>query len=216
MKISTDAILLGSLSRFPNPSKIMDIGTGTGVLSLMLAQRYPDAEILAIEIDEDAASQALENFEESRFAERLKLWKGRFQDLELEGKLDLVVSNPPYFPDHLKSSDPKRNKALHTDELSFRELLAKVKSLLDPRGNLWVILPPRQMQDFMWEAKQLSIFSWVSIKIKDKEGSKVMREVCGFSFQRREMQEEHLVLKEADGIYTAAYKSLLGGFLLGY
>jgi tRNA1Val (adenine37-N6)-methyltransferase len=128
MKISTDAVLLGTLTEAEHPVKILDIGTGTGVIALMLAQRFPSSWVDAVEIDQDAAEQAAENFRESQYAGRLGIFQGRIQDFPEEEKFDLIVSNPPFFPDHLKSTDSKRNKALHTDELSFSELVEKTSS----------------------------------------------------------------------------------------
>lgn len=105
MKISTDAVLLGTLTKAKFPSKILDIGTGTGVIALMLAQRFPKSAVTAIEIDSDAAGQAGDNFGESPFSDRISLFQGRFQDFPIDKSFDLIVSNPPFFPDHLKSPD---------------------------------------------------------------------------------------------------------------
>ena len=215
MKISTDAILLGGMADFQNPTKILDIGTGTGVVSLMLAQRFPQASIVAVEVDDDAASQAYENFQQSPFSERLKLVHSKIQNLNGE-KFDLIVSNPPYFSDHLKSADPKRIKALHTDELSFQDLLGKVAELLSPNGSFWVILPMRQMMDLEALAKEHSLLIQQSISIRDRKDTKVLRQVCEFSFAQGHTNSKELILKDDDGSYTFAYRGILGGFLLGY
>ncbi len=216
MKISTDAVLLGTLTEAEHPVKILDIGTGTGVIALMLAQRFPGATLSAIELDQDAAEQATENFQGSPFADRLSLFHGRFQDFPGEGQFDLIVSNPPFFPDHLKSTDPKRNKALHTDELPFPELIEKTSQILSPGGSFWVILPPRQMQDFEVLATKSGLFPFQKVRIKDSEPKPVYREVCGFSLAEMVKKETKLVLKEANGSYSEAYSKLLSGFLMGY
>lgn len=216
MKISTDAVLLGTLAKAENPSKILDIGTGTGVIALMLAQRFPDAQIEAIEIDADAAAQAEENFRESHFSERLKIIHARIQDLPDLDKFDLIVSNPPFFPAHLKSQDSKRNRALHTDELSFDELIEKVSSLLTEPGKFWVILPPRQMEDLVVLAEKRGLFCCQRIQIRDGHSKPVHRWVCEFTFQKLVKKAEELVLKEEDSKYTGSYSTLLSGFLLGY
>ncbi|MFV8227015.1 tRNA1(Val) (adenine(37)-N6)-methyltransferase, partial [Christiangramia aquimixticola] len=109
-------VLLGALAETVSSATILDVGTGTGVISLMLAQRFQEARITAVELDEDAADQAAENFRESPFSARLRVVKLRFQDLPEDQLFDLIVSNPPYFPEHLKSKDAKRNQALHTDD----------------------------------------------------------------------------------------------------
>lgn len=216
MKISTDAVLLGSLAKAENPSKILDIGTGTGVIALMLAQRFPDSQLTAVEIDADAASQAEENFRSSQFSERLKIIHGRIQDLSDLDKFDLIVSNPPYFPAHLKSQDSKRNKALHTDELSFDELIEKVSSLLSQSGKFWVILPPRQMEDLDVLAEKCGLFCSRKIRVRDGYSKPFHRWICEFIFQKPVKKEEELILKEEDSQYTGSYSTILSGFLLGY
>ncbi|MFT5773225.1 MAG: tRNA1Val (adenine37-N6)-methyltransferase, partial [Algoriphagus sp.] len=102
MKISTDAVLLGALAEADEPKHILDIGTGTGVIALMLAQRFSEAKIVAVELDEQAAMQAGENFEHSRFSEQLSISHAAIQDFSVSNKFDLIVSNPPYFTAHLK------------------------------------------------------------------------------------------------------------------
>lgn len=216
MKISTDAVLLGALTDCQKAGNILDIGTGTGVVALMLAQRAPDAHITAVEIDEDAAKQAQENFEESPFSSRMKLIWERFQDFRPDGQFDLLVSNPPYFSDHLKSPDPKRNKALHTDELSFSDLAQKTKVLLKASGKIWIILPPRQMDELREIFKMVGLEEFKRIVIRDREGSRVLREVCAFSFLGRTVEIQNLVLKNAEGVYTEEYQALISGFLLGF
>jgi tRNA1Val (adenine37-N6)-methyltransferase len=216
MKISTDAILLGSLVKSANSSKILDIGTGTGVIALMLAQRFPDADVTAIEIDEDAAMQAEENFRESPFFERMTLHQGPVQDFRKEEKFDLIVSNPPFFPDHLKSTDSKRNRALHTDELSFGELIENAVRLLSEEGAFWVILPPRQMRDLEDLAKQSGLFFFEKVQVRDNLQKPIYREIAGFSMSHTTMTEVQLTLKDEQLTYTSAYRSLLSGFLLGY
>lgn len=216
MKISTDAILLGSMADAHNPSRILDIGTGTGVIALMLAQRFADAKITGVELDTDAASQAVENMSQSPFASRLALWHGRIQDFPEEEKFDLIVSNPPYFPDHLKSSDAKRNKALHTDSLSFEELIQKARKLLKDQGKFWIILPPRQLEDWKAQAGDAGFFEDKNIAVYDRDGKPILRVVASFSLQNLPPSKTEIVLKGAEGAYTESYKKLLSGFLLGY
>ncbi|OOG74338.1 tRNA1(Val) (adenine(37)-N6)-methyltransferase [Algoriphagus sp. A40] len=216
MKISTDAVLLGSLANAENPNQILDIGTGTGVIALMLAQRFPESKVTAVEIDPDAAEQAKENFQESKFSQRLEIFHGRIQDLPEKEKFDLIVSNPPFFPEHLKSKDSKRNKALHTDELSFEELINKTIQLLSSTGVFWVILPPRQMQDLELLAQKSGLYLFQKVRVKDQEDKPVHREIGGFEFQVRDKKEEILILKDQKLAYSSSYSSLLSGFLLGY
>ncbi|MDX5340534.1 MAG: methyltransferase [Cyclobacteriaceae bacterium] len=216
MKISTDAVLLGSLADCWNARTILDVGTGTGVVALMLAQRAPHARIMAVEIDADASKQAMENFRESPFSERLDLFFGRFQDFLHPNQFELLVSNPPYFENHLKSKDPKRNKALHTDELSFRDLAEHTQRWLSPSGQIWIILPPRQMEELRRFFLSVGLRERKRIRIRDREASQVFREVCGFRFEEGEIDLKDLVLKDENGGFSPGYQRLLSGFLLGY
>lgn len=216
MKISTDAVLLGALAEANSPNHILDIGTGTGVISLILAQRFPEALITGVEIDSDAAEQAAENFLESPFSDRLQVKNIRFQDFSENQLFDLIVSNPPYFPDHLKSQDSKRNQALHTDALSFEELLQKAFKLLKVDGQLWVILPPRQMSDFSELARGFGLLPKKRVQVKDTASKPVIREIVGFSFGTDSADIKGIYLKNEDGSFSGAYSSLISGFLLGF
>lgn len=218
MKISTDAVLLGSLVQSEGPKRILDIGTGTGVISLMLAQRFPKATITALELDSEAASQARENCELSPFSDRLTVLQGRFQDFSVEERFDLLVSNPPFFPDHLPASDPKRQQALHTDSLSFAELLRKASQILTPSGSFWVILPPRQMQDFIQYGAAHGLFPRTRVGIRDTAAKPVHREVVSFTFSEAiaSTPPEEILLKNEGGSYSARYQQLISGFLLGF
>ncbi len=216
MKISTDAVLLGALAEADFPNHILDIGTGTGVISLMLAQRFSAAHITAVELDEAAAGQAAENFRESPFAERLQVKNQKFQDF-LEGKFfDLIVSNPPYFPDHLKSNDSKRNQALHTDTLAFEELIEKAQKLLEKEGKIWIILPPRQMDDFSQSAKKVGLYPYKEVLIRDTESKPVIRKILGFSRQQVTPIPLTISLKNEEGGLSESYTNLISGFLLGF
>ncbi|WPR74475.1 tRNA1(Val) (adenine(37)-N6)-methyltransferase [Algoriphagus sp. NG3] len=216
MKISTDAVMLGALADAASPRETLDVGTGTGVIALMLAQRFPEAKIQAVEIDPPAASQALGNFRSNAFSHRMQLWEGRFQEFEPQKKYDLIVSNPPYFPDHLKSSDVQRNMALHTDELSFADLLGKVAQLLKEDGQFWVILPPRQMQDFQKEAEKHGLFAETKFTLQDKPGKRIQREICAFSRRQNDLETSAIFIKNEDGTPHETYVGLVSDFLLGF
>jgi tRNA1Val (adenine37-N6)-methyltransferase len=216
MKISTDAVLLGALAESQDPEKILDIGTGTGVIALMLAQRFPDSKIQAVEVDEDAADQASENFKLSPFSERLGIFKGRFQEFGSAENFELIVSNPPYFSGHLKSPDPKRNKALHNEELPFADLAEKVSQLLSPRGRFWVILPPRQMEDFESVLMRFGLYACRKFSVRDNPSKPVLRIISEFSFERVISGEETIFIKKEDATFHSSYLNLVHGFLLGF
>ena len=218
MKISTDAVLLGTLVQSNSPKRILDIGTGTAVIALMMAQRFTQASITGVELDPEAASQARENCEQSPFSERLTVRQGRLQDYPMKEPYDLLVSNPPFFPHRLPASDTKRHQALHTSSLSFEELLRKASQLLAPTGSFWVILPPRQTQNFSHCAKAKRLFPCVRVLIRDNALKSVHREVVGFTFTEYlpSVRPMELLLKNEDGSFSEDYRNLISGFLLGF
>ena len=216
MKISTDAVLLGALANGENPPKILDVGTGTGVIALMLAQRFPQSKIQAVEMDPSAAGQAQENFEKSPFSARMEIWEGSFQEFSPVDKFDLIVSNPPYFPDHLKSSDAQRNLALHNDGLPFRDLVKKVSAILASDAKFWVILPPRQMLDLEKIAHSYGLFPSQKFTIQDNPSKPVIREVTSFEFQENKISSFEILIKDDSGAFHESYCKLISGFLLNF
>jgi len=216
MKVSTDAVLLGALAQAKSPKRILDIDTGTGVIALMMAQRFSNAKVAAVELDPDAGSQASENFEESDFCDRLELVHGRVQDYDSSGKFDLVVSNPPYFSNHLPTTDLKRQRALHTDSLSFQELAEAVDRNLSADGQFWVILPPKESSVLEEILCNKGFHCSTSILIQDNPKLKFHRIVSSFSRYQKERQAKEIALKNEEGSFSEAYKKLISGFLLGY
>ncbi len=216
MKISTDAVLIGALADSENPSKILDIGTGTGVIALMLAQRFPDSRIHAVEMDPAAAGQAWENFERSSFAARMEVWEGKFQEYPSSEKFNLIVTNPPYFPDHMKSGDAQRNLALHNDGLPFGELMKKVSAILAPDAKFWVILPPRQMLDLEKISRIHGLFPTQKFTVQDKYSKPIIREVVSFEFEEKKISQNRILIKDDSGGIHDSYRKLISGFLLDF
>lgn len=216
MKVSTDAVLLGALANGNNPKQILDIGTGTGVIALMLAQRYEEAKILGVEQDKSAAIQALDNFQASPFSSQLEIWDGKIQEFHADIHFDLIVSNPPFFSNHLPSSDQKRQQAIHTELLPFEDLTCKVEELLAPGGNFWVILPPREMQSLTELMGRRGLNCREQIAIQDRPERQLHRMIARFSKIPGIQSNSTCVLKDLTGSYTAQYRALLSGFLLGY
>jgi tRNA1Val (adenine37-N6)-methyltransferase len=218
MKLSTDAVILGALASHEASARILDIGTGTGVIALMLAQRYPDASIEAVELDKDAYVQATDNASLSPWKDRVKLFHRSFQEYSESnpGGFDLIVSNPPYFPYHLKSQDLQRNLALHNDALPFAELVSGVASLLSPKGQFWVILPERQMQDFEKLAVDKGLFPYKKVIVRNHPDAPVLRLVQAFSFFKRSPTEKTLHIRDGNRNYSLEYRELLKDFLLDF
>ena len=138
MKVGTDGVLLGAWAH--GGQRILDVGTGTGVVALMMAQRYPDARVTAVDIDEGAVRQARLNSGRSPFSERVTVLHERVQALGHEGEYDAVVSNPPFFVDALKAPDQQRSMARHADTLTYGELMTAAWRLLSVDGELSVIV----------------------------------------------------------------------------
>jgi tRNA1Val (adenine37-N6)-methyltransferase len=149
MRVSTDAVLLGAWIRAMDVSRVLDIGTGTGVLALMMAQRFPLAEIDAVELEEGACKDAAFNFQHSPWSNRLKLHHADFKDWALaqgRGPYDLILSNPPYFADSLRPASPIQRTARHQDVLPLDALVGSSMRLLGPGGCLALILPAHSEQ----------------------------------------------------------------------
>ncbi|HLT07499.1 MAG TPA: methyltransferase [Cyclobacteriaceae bacterium] len=218
MKLSTDAVLLGALASYTTPQKILDIGTGTGAIALMLAQRYPYATIEAVEIDKEAFDQASENAALSPWNDYINIFHRSFQEHAQEsiGAFNLIVSNPPYFPDHIKSQDQQRNLALHNDALPFTELIDGVSKLLAPSGQFWVILPERQMVDLEYLAVSKNLFPQEKVAIHNHPSGRVLRVIQAFGYHQAIFKERRLYIRDEKRNYSYEYKALLKDFLLDF
>ncbi len=150
MKVGTDGVLLGAWAQ--GGRHILDIGTGTGLIALMMAQRFDKAQVDAIDLDEDACLQASENISDSPFADRIKVARARLQDFQPGVVYDAIVSNPPFFLETLKSPDLKRAQARHADSLPFADLFAGAARLLSETGIFSVIVPAETVEHLMFEA----------------------------------------------------------------
>lgn len=141
MKVGTDGVLLGAWANCQNARSVLDIGTGSGLIALMIAQRNSEACIVAIDIDENAAKQSAQNFTDSSWANRLQSAHSSLQDYRPESKFDLIISNPPYFESNGQISDEARNKARHDSNLALNEILEFAATHLGKDGMLAVVLP---------------------------------------------------------------------------
>ncbi len=215
MKVTTDACILGAFAHHQNPIKILDIGTGTGLLSLMLAQRYPEAEVHAIEVDLKAFQQAKENFSNSPFSDRLHIHHGTIQDFAINAShtFDLIAVNPPFFPDHLKSTDEARRKAFHNDLLPFNELAASIRLLLAPQGLCHILLPKTQCDWIELDMIVEQLFIQETLVIYPKEGAHNPRQInvfgknAGFHYRRHS-----LTIKQPNDQYTSEMVNLMRPF----
>ena len=159
MKVGTDGTLLGAWANAPvAAARILDIGTGTGLVALMMAQRFPEAQVTGIDIDEDAAQQAQENVVGSPFSDRIMINREDATKIDDKAGYDAIVCNPPYFVDSLSCPDPQRNTARHTDSLSYHDLMYSVSKLLKKNGIFSVIIPEDNLSKLESEAYLNGLF----------------------------------------------------------
>ena len=216
MKINTDGVLLGALAGIDEPENILDIGTGTGVIAMMLAQKFKKAQIDAVEIDAEAAKTAGRNFNNSSFAARLGIYPVSFdQFLEQypDKKYDLIVSNPPFYINSLKSPQANINTAKHADEGFFKRLLLAVSSRLGPRGICWLILPVDTslmvkeiaLNNPLYVKRVISIFSYPQ--------SQPHREILALTLDETKTDDHKFIIYNTEKQYSPEYEALLKDYL---
>lgn len=208
-RVGTDGVILGSLASVENASKVLEIGTGTGLISLMLAQRNPNAEFLGIDINENAVQLTKSNFENSVFSSRLKNILQDFKILETEERFDLVVSNPPYFEE---SASDKDKIARQTVELNFKQLISKSFNLLSERGILSVIIPVEVGDEFIDLAKENQLFLSRKVNIKGIIHSNTKRLILEFSQFEKQLEESELIIEKSPRQYSDQYLELTKEF----
>jgi len=217
MKIGTDGVLLGAWTSInQSPYSILDIGTGTGLIALQLAQRSSAGLIDAVEIDNNAFEQTVENFELSNWSDRLYCYHASLSEFvdEIEDKYDLIVSNPPFYTDNYKSDNDSRNKARFTDSLSFEELTKSASSLLSENGIFSVIIPFKEENKFIELAKNHNLFPNRICRVKGNIESNIKRSLMEFTFTKKEITLTSLIIEIDRHQYTEEYKSLVKDFYL--
>jgi len=217
MKIGTDGVLLGAWTSVEeNPDSVLDIGSGTGLLSLMIAQRSGAQTIDAIELDEKAHEQCVENFEASDWSDRLFCYHASFREFvdEVKEKYDLIVCNPPFFSEDVSSGNFSRDTARQNASLPFEELLEGVSKLLSANGSFSVIIPFKEEADFLNLAARKNLFTKKITRVKGNPSSEIKRSLLEFSFQKKEVLEKELFIEQARHQYTDEYISLTKDFYL--
>ncbi len=214
MKVGTDGVLLGAWASCQQ--RILDVGTGSGLIALMLAQRFEAAQIDAVDIDGDAVRQATDNFAHSKWSNRLHCRQIAVQDLAQEDvRYDAIVSNPPYFVDSLKNPNLQRQTARHTDTLSYEELLASCEHLLTADGVLSLILPAESEQVVLDMAKSVGLYPTRLVHVYSKPGKPVKRILL--ELQKRNDQpceESHFYIESATSPRSDEYTALTKDFYL--
>ncbi len=217
MKIGTDGVLLGAWVPIGgSESSILDIGTGTGIIALMAAQRS-DAEIIdAIEIDAEAYEQAVDNFESSSWGDRLFCYHASFQEFveEMDDQYDLLISNPPFYAEDYKTSNKQRDIARFQGSLPFEHLLVGASKLMSDHGKFAIILPYKEEEKIIKLAKQVSLYALKITRVKGNPTSKIIRSMVLFGFDQAVPQTDELIIENSRHQYTDAYIDLTQGFYL--
>lgn len=217
MKVGTDGVLLGAWCNVTGCKRVLDIGTGTGLIALMVAQRNQEASVHAIEIDEDAFIQASGNFAHSPWGDRISAIKASFQEYvsQTTDRFDLIVSNPPYFENSLKSKGDKRTQARHTDSLPFETLIEGAAALLSPHGIISLVYPVDADERILALAQKADLYPVRRLLIKGNAALSVKRVLTEFSFEPSATTQEELLVVEVDRyVYSDDYKKLTGDFYL--
>lgn len=212
MKVGTDGVLLGSWVSCGKANIILDIGCGTGLISLMLAQRNLKSSITGIEIDEVASQEAQTNITNSDWQERIEIEHTSLQNFKPTKQFDLIVSNPPFF--HENKAKDRRATARHTNSLSFEELVESAANLLSAKGILGVIIPKSAEVNFCKIAASHNLYCNRVCNVKGNENVAVKRVMLEFSFFKSETTTEHLTIETARHQYTVEYIQLCKDFYL--
>lgn len=216
MKVGTDGVLLGAWVQLSNEKKILDVGTGTGLIALMMAQRC-DAFIDALEIDQKAAAQALKNINGSPWHSRIDIHHTSLQNFNKKNNYDLMISNPPYFSNSLKNPDKTKSKARHTESLNMDDLLIAGDKLLNRKGKLAVILPVNEGKKFIQKAEERKFHCIRKTNVKPKPGKNTIRCLMEFSKINMPLTEDSITIennKRHD--YTNEYINLTKEFYLNF
>jgi tRNA1Val (adenine37-N6)-methyltransferase len=216
-KVGTDGVLLGAIAEVSGAKNILDIGTGTGLVALMLAQRS-DAEIVAIEPDPGSYSQACSNAENSKWKTRIKVINTSLQNYNpVSLKFDLIVSNPPFFSDSIRNPDQVKAAARHNDLLSNDDLLKGASRLMAEGGRLQVIMPYAEGSILIAEAQEYGLYCNSILKIKPLPTSEIRRLILSFSGKKQKVKERFLTIEHGKRHdFTEDYRNLTKDFYLKF
>lgn len=215
MKVTTDACIQGALAHeITSCNHILDIGTGTGLLALMLAQMHPEATLDAVELDALAAQQAAANFRASPFAQRMHLHHNDITKFFPSVQYDYIICNPPFFINSLKNPDAALSAARHQASLNLHSLLKTAQRLLLPHGIINILLPTQEQEALQYIAQQEGLHIKKMILIKHQPERPVKRIVTLLQLEPTNCEEEEMHIYESQGMYSAAFTQLLAPFYL--
>lgn len=214
MKLSTDSVALGAWVDASGCRRAVDIGAGSGVLSLMLAQRYPDLAVVGVEIDPEAAGDCTANFAASPWSDRLRCVCADADVFGGEGPFDLLISNPPYFTTGLRAGDSLRAQARHEASLDMKTLLRLATDLLTAEGSLAIIIPSEREADYIFEAELSGLKLWRHTRLIACPGRKPLRSMLQFTARLMPLSVDTLTIRMATGELTPEFDALTEAFYL--
>lgn len=217
MKINTDGVLLAAYARQPDAKRILDIGTGTGVIALMLAQQYPTAIVHGVEIDAQAAQRAASNFSAAPFPNEMHLFSGSFEDLAVGEAYDLIVSNPPFYTNSLHNPDVRKTLAKHTDSAFFEKLISFVSRRLSPEGSFHCIVPA-ELADWLVERllPEQELYLQSELAISSFAEGPIIRKLLKIGHSAGQVELARFPIYAAKAVYSEAYKALLKPYFLAF
>ena len=217
MKIGTDGVLLGAWTSIEhNPFNVLDIGAGTGILSLMIAQRSYAENIEALEIDDDAFEQCAENFENSPWNDRLFCFHASLMEYieAVDEKFDLIICNPPFYTEDYKTEDQARNLARFNDAMPMEHIIFAVINFLSDKGKFSIIIPYKEEEKYIDEASLIDLFPNRILRVRGNENSDIKRSLMEFSFTESDIKIDELIIETERHQYTQDYLNLTKDFYL--
>ena len=208
-RVGTDGVLLGALCKVENAQRILEVGTGTGLISLMLAQRNPNAKITALDLNEDAVKLAQENFKNALFSERLNVFHQDFKTFESQKEYDFVVCNPPFFEENNSVKDILARQQV---ELTFRNLIEKASKILSSEGIFSVIIPSESAQEFENLAEDFDLYLVRKVNIFGIENGVLKRNVLEFSKKKSALETLDFTIEKSPRKYSDQYLELTKEF----
>lgn len=215
MKVGTDGVLLGAWALAgQHPQSILDVGTGTGLIALMLAQRFGEAQLIGVEMDTAAFEEATENFSRSPFAERLVALQTNFLEWSTDQRFDAIVCNPPFYQDAISSSIEQRNWARQEKYLPPELFLERCRNHLTTSGRLAVVIPVERIHHWKAEAERLQFFLNRQCAIKGHSEAAISRYLLEWTFQETACEETELILEQSRGVKSTEYLNWVEAFYL--
>jgi len=216
MKVGTDGVLLGAWADLKDNHFILDIGTGTGLLALMVAQRQEAAEIDAVEINKDAYEQAVQNVNFSSWSSRIRLYPVSLFDFHPGHSYDHILCNPPFFQQSTPAPDPNRTIARHCKELEHTDLLSFAHRFLTPKGKLSLVLPVKEAEELIGKAVNYNLFLTRLLQVYPTPSKAAKRYLMEFSIQNTPLQNSQLIVEYERHHYSKEYQELTRDFYLNF